>query len=291
MNKHLKSDALDPERTWNARLEFGLRKKSDKTTLCRYRHLGPLYVQKPFYPEGDEYPHVYLLHPPGGIVSGDNLEISVDVGESSGGLLTTPGASRIYRAREEQPTQCQSITLNIRKDAILEWFPMETIVFNHANVSLKTTIDIVGGSKFIGWEICCFGLPAREERFNNGKFCQQYLLRRNGLPVFVDRLNLGDDPTEFLQGNAGMRGNSVFGFFLFGPKFTKEDSFLEALRATVKDNKYEKVASVSKVGDFYIGRYLGHSAEQAKNIFINWWFILRPHLINREACLPRIWST
>jgi len=291
VNKRLKSDPLNRERTWNARLEFGLKKRSNKTALCGYRHLGPLYIQKPFYPEGDEHPHVYILHPPGGIVSGDHLEISVDIGEGSGGLLTTPGASRIYRAREEQPAQCQSISLNIKQAAILEWFPMETIVFNQANVSLKTTIDIVDDSKFVGWEICCFGLPARGEYFEKGKFCQEYLLRRNGLPVFVDRLFLGDGPTEFLQGNAGMRSNSVFGFFLFGPELTKEDSFLEILREVIKENSYEQVAAVSKVGDFYVGRYLGHSAEQAKNIFINWWLILRPYLISRKACLPRIWST
>jgi len=51
------------------------------------------------------------------------------------------------------------------------------------------------------------------------------------------------------------------------------------------------VAAVSLVGEFYIGRYLGDSAEQARNLFTAWWQVLRPQLLDRVACAPRIWST
>ena len=50
------------------------------TRLTTRAHRGPLVVQRPFYPEGPGVPHVYLLHPPGGIVGGDSLRVEVSVG-------------------------------------------------------------------------------------------------------------------------------------------------------------------------------------------------------------------
>lgn len=54
---------------WNAELALGLTLTQLGTVLKSCRHQGPLYVQKPFYPEGRELAHLYLLHPPGGMVS------------------------------------------------------------------------------------------------------------------------------------------------------------------------------------------------------------------------------
>ena len=157
--------ALSAAQTWPASVELGLRSESGRTRLARCSHNGPLYVQRPFYPEGREHPHLYLLHPPGGIVSGDCLDIEVDVAANSGALVTTPGATRVYRARDDNPLQRQRCRLRLGKDAILEWFPMETIVFDGAWVELETTVELTRNSCFVGWEVSCFGLPASRQPF------------------------------------------------------------------------------------------------------------------------------
>lgn len=280
-----------PHRTWLGTLDLQFERRGDVTRLSKSRHIGPLYVQKPFYPEGPDHPHVYLLHPPGGIVSGDALEISIETKAGAGVLVTTPGAARIYRARKDLPLQRQSTFLTIAKDAIVEWFPLETIVFNDACVALNTTVDLTDTSRFIGWEICCFGLPASNQPFVMGNFKQHYTVRKNGVPLFVDRLVLNAQSYSILNGHAGLRSNTVSGFFLLGPIEESSAPVLDSLREIAMQMNAQTVAAVSKVGEFYIGRYLGTSAEQAKQIFTRWWTVLRPLFIHRKASIPRIWTT
>ena len=40
-----------------------------------------------------------------------------------------------------------------------------------------------------------------------------------------------------------------------------------------------------------VARYLGHSSEEAFENFVALWKLLRPAVMEREAVVPRIWST
>ena len=64
-------------RQWYAELSLELEKRGAKTLLVGNRHQGPLRVERPFYPEPGGGCHIYLLHPPGGLVLGDLLQIKI----------------------------------------------------------------------------------------------------------------------------------------------------------------------------------------------------------------------
>jgi urease accessory protein len=282
---------------WLANLKLVL-SKSERGTLLKYnRHNGPLYVQKPFYPEGKDCAHIYLLHPPGGIVSGDVLNIDLTLEANAQSLITTPGAARLYKAREKSPLQQQHIQLSVNENCILEWFPMETILFNHAHAELTTIINLKKNARVMAWEITCFGLPASNEPFEQGLFKQRYRIQQEGKPLFIDNLSINTEnksSSRFLENQAGMQGQTVSGFFILGPFETDKahkEKLNEFMRKIIEDADLEKDIAVTWINNFCLIRYLGKSAYKARQGFVLLWKYLRPELIKQQACEPRIWFT
>jgi urease accessory protein len=85
-------------RGWCAELELGFERRAATTVLASRRHDGPLVVQKALHPEGPEVCHAIVLHPPAGIVGGDDLRITARASGNAHALLTTPGATKWYRS-------------------------------------------------------------------------------------------------------------------------------------------------------------------------------------------------
>ena len=71
--------ALSQGGGWRARLALGITYGNGRSRLTHRAHEGPLVVQKPLYPEGDEVCQCIVVHPPGGIAGGDRLALTVDV--------------------------------------------------------------------------------------------------------------------------------------------------------------------------------------------------------------------
>ncbi|MEF8735186.1 MAG: urease accessory protein UreD [Candidatus Accumulibacter necessarius] len=110
--------------------------------------------------------HAIVLHPPGGIAGGDRLEISVAAAPAHA-LLTTPGAGKWYRSGGRQAQQ--SLTVRVAREAVVEWLPQETIVFDGAEATMHSRIELAAGGVFCGWEILCLGRTAAGERFSYGR--------------------------------------------------------------------------------------------------------------------------
>ena len=112
---------------WHASLQLDYALEQ-RRSVARYQHSGPLRILQSLYPEGDAVCHNVLVHPPGGLVGGDTLELAVHAAAGSHGLLTTPGATRFYRA-EDAPAR-QITRLRLDEGARLEWLPQETLCYS-----------------------------------------------------------------------------------------------------------------------------------------------------------------
>ena len=266
---------------WEARLALQFRVQGDRTVLSRREHAGPLVVQRPFHPEGPVC-HVYLVHPPGGVVGGDQITLQAEASPGSHALLTTPGATRFYRCGEHPRARLlQQLTA---RAAVIEWLPQETIVFDGARARLRTEVHLHGEASFIGWEICCLGRPAAGEAFTQGDLQQDVLLWRDGAPLLFDRLRLqGGSPP--LQAPWGLAGARACGTFLALPG---TEAALADLRALQTPGVH---AALTLVDGLLHGRALGDSAEALRRHFTALWTCLRPALLRRFAVPPRIWAT
>lgn len=269
------------ESAWHARLELGFRPLGNRTVLAHRRHVGPLMVQRPFYPEGGTC-HVYLLHPPGGIVGGDQLELVATAEAGSHALITTPAATKFYRAGPHPHAVLrQQLTA---QDATLEWLPQETIVFDGAKARSSTRVDLTGAARFIGWEILCLGRPAVNERFSSGDLQTDFLLYRDGQPLLLDRLRLaGGSPA--LDAVWGLGGAQALGTLLLYPS-SKVD--LTGLRAAQADGVR---FALTEVGGVLHCRALAAQAEAIRRLFTTLWLQLRTTLTGQQAMPPRIWAT
>ncbi len=277
-------ELINNQQNWLARLELAYKKTANKTILSHRLHKGPLVIQKPFYPEADVC-HSYLIHPPGGIVGGDILELDVELHPGSHALLTTPAASKFYRSSQQQARLSQ--IFKVRKNAILEWLPQETIFYNDCNASTHTEFDLEDGAHLSYWEMSCFGRPAGKEFFRQGLVKQKITVKRNGIPLYIDR-NVIDTQSGILSAIWGLNKFPLMATMLVTLNAKTID--IEAIKE-LQQHSAEKIVSFTVHHDVLLIRYFGHHAREALALFTQCWSITRPQLIQKTACPPRIWAT
>lgn len=274
---------VSSSKNWLASLSLKFSGREDKTFIAHRLHKGPLVIQKPFYPEG-KVCHVYLLHPPGGVVGGDQLSLDIEVNTQGHALVTTPAAGKFYRS--DGRTSSLTQTLKVEAGSTLEWLPQETILFSACEVNMRTIVQLESGAAFIGWEILCLGRPASNERFDQGHARQHFEIWRDNKPLMLDRSQLtGGD--ELLSASWGMQGYTVSGSMMMVNADKTQLQYLRDHMPVIKQG----LLSVSLVNDVLVCRALAHQAEHVRFAFIAVWKLLREPLLGRAACEPRIWST
>jgi len=267
---------------WEAELEMVFSSRQGTTRLSKRRRRGPLALQRPFYPEGTVC-HTYLLHPPGGLVGGDQLQISLKVEPGAHALLTTPGATKFYRSDGRLARQQQHLV--VEEGGALEWFPHENIYFPGAIAQLDTRLELAASSRFIGWELQCLGRPVIDEVFTSGEISARLTLMLEGKPVLIEQLVTEGD--QLLCSASGLRHHPMSGtLIIYAPDLPDIEPIRELLSASP-----QVVSAATCVDGVMVIRMLGNSTESMQRIMISIWKRVRPQVFGRAACLPRIWAT
>lgn len=277
---------LNPASGWDARIALHFEPRDKRTVLARKEQQGPLTVQRAFYPEGAPC-HLYLLHPPGGVVGGDRLQTEARVATSAHALLTAPGAAKFYRSAGALAQQRQHFV--VEDNGVLEWLPPESILFPGARLDLQTRIALRGRAGFIGWEVLSLGRPAISERFDQGCATIGLRIERDGEPLLNERLRLDleQSPQIGLDGPSGLRGLPITAT-LIATGATVAD--LEAARAAVPAEPGFALG-LTLLDDLLVARALADKVEPVMLQFRALWRHLRPRLLGIGASEPRIWAT
>jgi urease accessory protein len=143
----------------------------------------------------------------------------------------------------------------------------------------------------MGWDVLCLGRTAAGEVRFAGACRQRLELFIDDRPLLSERASYGP---ELQAAPWGMRDASVSAtFFATGPTLSDAaaPALLGQLRGLTASDRAADLLSATVVGAVLVLRYLGRSSERARSLFESAWRLVRPALLGRPACPPRIWST
>jgi len=268
---------------WKARLELGFEARGARTELVRRRHAGPLLVQKALHPEGDAPCHAIVLHPPSGLVGGDQLSLETTVGERAAALLTTPGAAKWYRSAG--PLAVSHTQLRVERGATLEYLPREAIVFDGARVEAELSIDLAADARLAAWDVWCLGRLHAGERFTSGAVTTRLQVTVDGREVLYERAQVAG-AGSLRRSAAGLGGAPVFGTLLMVGAEPSPADLAQCRALPVREGD----GALTRLPDVLCARYRGQSTEAAHAWFESLWTVLRPVMLGRAAVPPRIWA-
>ncbi|WP_326533807.1 urease accessory protein UreD [Pseudorhodoferax sp.] len=273
---------------WHASLALDYRFESGRS-VARHRHQGPLRILQSLYPEGEGICHNVLVHPPGGLVGGDVLDIQVNVGEGAHGLVTTPGAARFYRSDGE--TAAQHSRLALAPGARLEWLPAETICYDQCRAENRLSLQLAPGAEMIGWDITALGLPHADKPFAHGELRQHLELPG----VWLERARIAADDRLLLDSPLGMAGQRCLAtlFFACGDKLarTRREQVLDAARAVLEGHALRTMAgATSPHPQIVVVRALAPVVEPAMALMKQVWAAWRATCWQLPATPPRLWA-
>ena len=273
---------------WRADLKLDYTLESQRT-VARYLHQGPLRILQSLYPEGDQICHNVLVHPPGGLVGGDTLDIQVNVAEGAHALVSTPGATRFYKSGGQ--AALQQVTATLAPGARLEWLPLEAIAYNDCEATNRAIFNLAPTSELMAWDVTALGLPSSDMAFTKGHF-QQHL----EIPgVWLERGNLRGDDTRWLNSPLGLAGQKCLASLVFASGNNIEPQraaqALEAAREVLEAHPLRLQAGVTCAHpQVIVLRVMSPLVEPSMDLLKKVWPVWRHTLWALPSTPPRIWS-
>ncbi len=273
---------------WHAHLNLDYRLDAQRTVL-RHQHDGPLRIFKSLYPEGNGICHNVIIHPPGGLVGGDVLDVQVHVGSGAHGLISTPGATRFYAS--DGPPTTQQVALTLEAGARLEWLPLEAIAYPGCQAHNTLTATLAEGAELLAWDVTALGLPTASQPFDTGCFSQ-----RLEIPgIWLEQARIAATDIRLLESPLGLGGQRCMGTLLLasGTAFTRErrEQLLEVVRAALGNAPAGVVAGATCPHPQVLAvRAVAPLVEPLMAGLQRVWAALRPAAWGVGSVAPRIWQ-
>ncbi len=279
--------------TWSGSLRLDYRVdtvRGEPRTVLHDRHDGPLRVLASLYPEATTAVcHNVLVHPPGGLVGGDTLDIAITLEAGAHALVTTPGATRFYRSDGERAAQRTRIDL--AAGARFEWLPLATICSSGCIAENTLTLQPQPGAEAIGWELCALGLASSGQPFEAGGYLQQIELPG----VWLERGIVAAQDHRLLHGALGLAGQRCLAsiFFVCGSPLAQDrrEAALEAARVVIDAHALSSSAGATSPNEqVVIVRALAPLTEPAFDLLRRVRAVWRERLWQMAAAEPRSWA-
>lgn len=280
--------SYEPDHAWSASLSCQFHQTSlGNTALAEISHTGPLRVQKLFHDQ--DLAHCYVLHPPGGMVSGDDLDCRFRLHPRAKVLITTPASGKLYGSRKNGSMQTTRTVIEVDAGATCAYLPQDTIVFDGANGDLKTQIVVDSSATYFGWEHMVFGRSAGSLPFSSGRLSQCFSVYRDNRLLYRDHLLIDPETLASVSGLDGMT-SLASGLLVLRQESEETDVVVVSCRKILEN--FPGKSGVTAIRDGLISiRLLSARAEDTRNALELLWSSVGEQIMARTVETPRIWRT
>jgi urease accessory protein len=284
---------------WHGTAELRFSCAADGRTQHQGGTTAPLRVQRPFG-QADGRCELPLLHTAGGLVGGDQLNITAQLGPGSRVLLTSVAAQKVYgsigrsRVSPAGAWARQELSFKVGAGADLEWLPQDLVLYANGLYEQRTRVWLASGASWLGAEVVRLGRTAAAETLGEGRWRCLLEIEREGPNgegghwELVDRLELGGD--GLLQGH-GMAAEPVFGSLVWAAPQPLAAAALARLLAACRADRGDLPGELAcgALEQGLVARYRGPSSQAARTWFTRLWARIRA--ANRLAPpeRPRVW--
>jgi len=251
------------------------------------------------YGRADGYRELPLLHTAGGLVGGDRVQLAIEACSDSQALLTTVAAQKVYgslgRFRQDDTPRWvhQSVRIQLRDRAALEWLPQELVLYGDGLLQQELSVDLEPGCSWLGSDVVRLGRSAAGEGLGRGCWRSSLTIRRRHPDgsdrwELVDRLSLDQ---QALPGEHGMARQPVLGTLVWAAPCGIAQSTLDTLVDAGRRLRQGLTGTmaVGRLEQGLIARYRGGSTQMARFWFCRLWGLLREHRGQTRPALPRVW--
>ena len=168
-----------------------------RTSLTHVRALSPLRLFTPRVSERAAWVITSTLG--GGIVGGDHIHLSVEVGACAQLWLTSQASTKVYRS--PRPA-LQTLDAEVAGDGLLVSWPDPNVAFEGARFEQRQRYRLRDGASLVAVDCVLSGREARGERWAFDRYASRIEIDRDDRPIFLDAVCLGkaDGPIRHRMG-------------------------------------------------------------------------------------------
>jgi urease accessory protein len=266
-------------------LDLAFVRRGEQTILARRRFTHPLHALNPARAD-DGSLYLTMLNNSGGMVGGDRLLTTVELGPNAATALITASASKAYRT-VGAPAIAETI-IRTGRGATLEYLPDHLIPHPGAIVHQSLRVDMESGSRAIVYDAIAAGRIGRGERWAFGELRTETILTRGAKPLYINRARI----IPALQPLAQLGWAQDFNYFatmvIVGAAGADGSTYEWAVLSSAIESALRDWTGVhgacSELGcGGSVVRFMAYNASDLTSVVQRLWSVARRFLLGREA--------
>src|ERR1700738_1624759 len=171
------------------RLRFEAPRDCNQTILAESEQQMPLRIVRAFQmDDGGALVHLHNLS--GGVLGGDHLEVTVEIGPRAVAQVTSTGATRIYRSQQNAEPAQQRLQIRVEDDGLVEYLPDQLIPYAGSRYRQETRIELGANAGLFWWETFAPGREARNEMFAYDLLQLKTWISALGRPIAIEHMRI-----------------------------------------------------------------------------------------------------